>query len=92
MTLETKVRLIKLKACYGFEHLHFYTSKNKQFHCAYISDPTDFVEEVELDVQFILAALSIQRAKIYFDDIKEYCWGIDQLKSNYLIFILSGLT
>ena len=87
-----KAHIIKLKECYGFEHLHFYIGRNKQFHCAYIADPNDFAEEVELDVQFILAALSMQMAKIYFDDIKEHCRGAEQLKSSYLVFLLSGLT
>jgi hypothetical protein len=96
MDLIDKERCIKLKACFGLEHLHFYRYNTPSgamgaLHCKYITDPYDFVTEDELDLRFILSSLSIQQCKVFFDDANEDCIGIDQLKTKYLIFRLAGL-
>jgi hypothetical protein len=87
---------IQLKASYGLEHLHFYYYNSKYsrrgaLHCKYISDVNDFVTEDPVDLQFILNALARGQCKIVFDGSKRTCVGIDDLKSDYLIFRLAGL-
>lgn len=95
MTKEEKERCIQIKACFGLENLHFYRYNSSMgpgsLHCKYIRDPYDFITEDELDLQFILNALSRQQCKVFFDDANEVCIGIDQLKIKYLIFKLAGI-
>jgi hypothetical protein len=91
MTLEGKERCIQTKICFGLENLHFYRDQHGRFHCKYISDPYDFINEDELDLHFILSSLSRQQCKIFFDDINDFCIGMDKLKERYLIFKLAGI-
>ena len=94
MTPEEKTKCIQIKACYGLENLHFYRHYKlgrHDMHCKYISDPNDFTTENELDLQFILNALTRQQGHIYFDDLKKVCVGMDQLKFEYLIMKLAGI-
>ena len=92
MTAEEKYRCVWLKACFGFENLHFYRYNGfGSLHCKYITDPYDFVTEDEIDLQFVLNALSRQQCTVFFDDIGDVCIGSDQLKAKYLIFKLAGI-
>jgi len=77
----------KLKEAYGVEGLSFYYKK-RQYHCV-LSPKEDKLSLVDLD--FLLKALCVQQAYVFFDDVNEMCIGIKQLKSKYLIFRLAGL-
>jgi hypothetical protein len=96
MTIEEKEKCIHIKRCYGLENLHFYRYNSSAgkglLHCSFISDPYNFVSEDELDLQFILNALIRQQGIVFFDDIGDYCLGMDKLKEKYLVLKLSGIS
>jgi len=83
-----------LKKMHGFEHLDFYEDRRGRYCCKYISDPDDFNYESALDnvdLMFLLNALSMQQGKVFFDDYKQCCVGLDQLNEFYLPMKLAGL-
>lgn len=85
----------ELKAAYGLEYLHFYyVPRFKMFCCRYVgTDGFSMEDELDpVDLDFLLKSLSMQQGKVYFDDVKEACTGMDQLKMHYLPFKLAGIT
>lgn len=90
LTKEQIVRCHDLKAAYGLEGLHFYRlSDGRTYGCSLKSFGDDIGPE---DLDFFLKALSMQQGVVWFDDIGEYCTGIDELKGQYLIFKLAGIS
>lgn len=85
---------IGLKRMYGLEYLDFYEDKRGRYCCKYISDPNNFNYDKAIDnseLMFLLNALSIQQGKVFFDDYKRHCVGIDGLNELYLPMKLAGL-
>jgi len=89
LTEEQVVRCNDLKAAYGLEGLHFYHVANSRTYGCSFKDFGDDIEPEDLD--FFLKSLSMQQGVVWFDDVGEYCTGIDELKSHYLIFKLAGI-
>lgn len=75
------------KKAYDLVGLCFYL-KNGNYHCKYSSEKDDISDE---DMDFLMKALSAQQARIYFDDVGGYCFGMDGLRSKYLLLRLAGL-
>lgn len=91
---------VGLKRAYGLENLYFYEGSTtsrpwRGYCCKYIADPYDFDIKESInsaDLMFLLQALSMQQGKVYFADHKQFCVGIDALKTLYLPMKLAGLT
>jgi len=80
-------KIEQFKKAYDLGGLCFYLKSGK-YHCKY-SKEEDEISEADMD--FLMKSLAMQQAKIYFDDIGDHCLGMDELRSKYLIFRLSGL-
>ena len=78
---------LALKSAYELSRLSFYISRNK-YHCRFSTDPDELPPN---ELTFLLNALAMGQARVFFDDVGVSCVGIDELKSQYYVFILSGL-
>ena len=84
----------ELKKAYGLENLYFYYLRGKSlFCCMYMVDDNYYLEDAldPADLDFLLKSLSMQQGKVYFDDVKEVCVGMDELKMQYLQLKLAGI-
>lgn len=80
-----------LKNAYGLSNLKFFY-KGKSFCCKYCSSPKNAIDTMSFeDMDFILRALHAQQGKITFIDTNTVCNGIDELRKQYLIFLLGGI-
>jgi hypothetical protein len=84
----------ELKEAYGLEHLWFYYIQGWQLFGCRFTASDDFSLEDALDptdLDFLLKSLSMQQGKVYFDDVKQVCVGMDELKTHYLPIKLAGI-
>ena len=87
----------ELKEAYGLENLDFYYySPDQIFACKYHTksgsdkfNPGYILDPADLD--FLLKSLNMQQGRVYFDDVKQICRGMNELKHHYLIMELAGI-
>ena len=83
----------ELKTAYGLENLWFYYEQQwKRFRCRYVGANHSLEDALDpSDLDFILKSLSMQQGNIWFDDVGEWCKGLDEIKSHYLVMKLAGV-
>ena len=83
----------ELKEAYGLENLDFYYLRGKSLFCCMYMGADYYLEDAldPADLDFLLKSLSMQQGKVYFDDVKEVCVGMNELKMQYLQLKLAGI-